>query len=122
MGSTACGVCTDYCSCSGTKQSGMAGRNGGRTESGIPKSESRMRQTLVFGLHFLFTAWGVAQLMVPSIFRTGIFSSVTPFWRHHHGHIHQCVSMVILKPVKLLKKSKHHRVVLDSDACWRVSL
>lgn len=49
-------------------------------------------------------------------------SSVKPFWRHHHRHIHGRVSMVILKPVRLMTKRKYLRVILDPGTCWKIIL
>lgn len=54
-------------------------------------------------------------------FRIGPLFSVKSFWRYHQRYILECVSMVILKPVKLLMEG-HHRVVLGPGACWRITL
>lgn len=144
-GNTVCGVCISYCS-SVIKylpqitegrvypvpilrvQSIKAGKECwqdwvGQLVAWYPPSGSRKRGTLVLlAIFFFFLIW----------------SGIWPLeWCHPHlglgfslqlnlsgdtvRHIHECVFMAILKPVKLKLKSNHHRVVLDSGTCWRTT-
>lgn len=98
---------------------GMMAGLSGQLVTWHPQAGSRKRQMLALGLLFSFS-WSEVwpHGVVPPTLMTGPLSSVNPFWRHRHRHIQECVSMVILKPVKLMMKGGHHWMVLDSGSCF----